>query len=313
MEFSETFELKRLVNSKKQFQDQSPLTKLLRSSRYSFTSSSNSQQNLIRLVNDSDESTCDNRKSLSTSHIELKFEPDFTYLQDAKKNNRTSFLTLQLNRQTTFATSKLSNSYKNSNIELSIYFFQSSFSLRITVPFEITARDTITKSILAYEQHGSIPLTLDQDYYDLWIADEDTFQPDFDYKIGRSQQISSLGVTCFSLCFKQNHPKLQLDCKSGSSALMQVQNNEKFFVKFFFESVSTVIQVKSEQQVIETLPILIKKFHIAGQFNPDLAEVKVLVKETGSECGLDLGLRFGEIKHKEFRLCKKVLADRPQV
>ena len=289
------------------------MTKLLKSSRYSFASTSNSQQNLIRLVNDSDASTCDYQKSLSASQIELKFEPDFTYLQDGKKNNRTSFLTLQLNRQTSFSSSKLSKYQKNSNINISIYFFQSSFSLKLTVPFEITARDTITKSILSYEKHGSTPLTLDQDYYDLWIADEDTFQPDFDYKIDPSQQISSLGVTSFCLCFKQNHPKLQLNSKSNSSVLRQVPNNESILVKFFFESVSTVIQVKTEQQVRETLPILIKKFHIADEFNPDLAAVKVLVKETGSECDLDLGLRFGEIRHQEFRLCRKVLADRPLV
>lgn len=303
MEFSEDFELARLSKSRKTSAD-------LIFSRLFKSRNSNTLHTIHENTENSPKSFELFPRVSSKEDIvsNLKFEKDSSYLNKAKHTQRSS-LTLLLQQP---ESGPVTNSGKALN--LVVLFFRTMNKIRITVPQEITAGDTIIKALLAFDKAGmgKLPHGLDSQGYDLWIADEESCLPDTDYTISPNTFVSLLGVKTFCICEKPDYRSSIFQSNNGSSLITKSSKPGSVHKRFFFENSSTVVAVKPESKLNEILITLWKKFYIVGDLNSSLFEFRVFVKEIGHECALDMELMIKELPDLDIRLYRKVLADMPQ-
>lgn len=303
MEFSEDFELARLSKSRKANTD-SILLKLFK----------NKNSNTLHAVHDNAENSFKSFEMFPRVHSKediassLKFEKDCSYLNKAKHAQRSSLtILLQQPEDESFT-------HSGKVLNLVILFFRTMNKIRITVPQEISAGDTIIKALLAFDKAGigKLPHGLDSQGYDIWIADEESCLPDTDYTISPNTFISLLGVKTFCICEKPDYRSSIFQSNNGSSLITKSSKQGIVHKRFFFENSSTVVAVKPESKLSEVLITLWKKFYILGDLNSSLFEFRVFVKEIGHECAVDLQLMIKELPDLDLRLYRKVLADTPQ-
>jgi len=306
MEFSEEFELARLSKSRK-LSTESILTKLAKA-RNSAT---------LHPVHEHTENSeykaksHSNKKSyngLEDKDSELKFEKDNSYLSRPKHVQRSS-LTLLL-QQPEGSPAR----YSGKLLNLAVYFFRTMNVIRLVVPQEITAADTVIKALLAFDKAGmgKLPHGLDSQGYELWIADEETCLPDTDYTISPNTFMALLSVKTLCICEKPDYRSSIFQSNNGSSLVTKNPKPGSIHARFFFENSSTVVAVKPESELREVLLTLWKKFFVFGNLNTNDFEFRVFVKEIGNECALDMGLMIKELSELDIRLYRKVLADSPQ-
>lgn len=307
MEFSEEFELTRLSKSRK-LSTESILSKLTK------------HRNLATLHTVHEYTEHSEKKSNSHSgrkiyndqedvESELKFEKDNSYLNKPKHAQRSSLTLLLQQPEGSFG------SFSGKLLNLVVYFFRTMNRIKLAVPQEITAADTIIKALLAYDRAGigKLPHGLDSQGYELWIADEETCLPDTDYTISANKFVALLGVKTLCICEKPDYRSSIYQSNNGSSLITKNAKPGSIHARFFFENSSTVVAVKPESELREVLIILWKKFYVFGNLNTNDFEFRVFIKEIGHECGLDMGLMIKELPGLDIRLYRKVLADSPQV
>lgn len=293
MEFSEYTELYRLVNSKSKGQDASPLTSLIHSVQSKIQKTKKTEQSrrgTMRVLSP----VCDSINNSESS--------DDSYLTGVKSRGKSLASASKLSVDTKVSAKSAHH------LKLKIFFFNKNNFLNITVPYEITVRDTIVKALIAYEKDHIYPLPngINEQGYDMYLVDEEYETPDTDFIIDHSSFIAPLKAKVFLICEK---PEFQGSIYNSYGSLLEKvkPGTDWKFVRFIYKNNSTVVKVKPEQKISDLLQILEKKF--SEKFSYNLIEFRVMVKENGGECVVNSELMFKELDHNEFWVYRKVLVD----
>ncbi|OMJ78719.1 hypothetical protein SteCoe_21396 [Stentor coeruleus] len=240
----------------------------------------------------------------------FSIEKDNSYLTERLPNRRSS-LTLSLSQP-----DELILSTPIKQLVLEVYFFRSPTKFKLIVPPEITVSGMLSKALQAYSKHiySNLPLGNNANTYQVWLAEEDTHLPDFDYALDQNIQVSKLGVTNFCVCEKTGCADIFSDKKLGIKSVkakkLTLKDKNLTLIKFHFKGSWTHLAVQKNWKLVNVLPILQRKFFFSGA-EKDF-EFRVFIKETGEECPVDMTLLIKDLGFSEIKLYRKKLADNPR-
>ncbi|OMJ66713.1 hypothetical protein SteCoe_36356 [Stentor coeruleus] len=241
----------------------------------------------------------------------FSIEKDNSYLTERPTNKRSSLTLLlsQPDEQT------LSTPIKQ--LVLEVYFFRSPIKFKLIVPPEITVSGMLRKALQAYSKYiySILPLGNNANAYQVWLPEEDTHLPDFDYALDQNIQISILGVSCFCVCEKIGCADIFSDKKPGirslkATNLTQMKDKNLTLIKFHFKGSWAHLAVQKNWRLANVLPILQRKFFFSGA-EKDF-EFRVFIQDTGEECPVDMTLLIKDLGFSEIKLYRKKLADNPR-
>lgn len=312
MEFSEVNELNRIAGSIMKSNRLNPFRsakKLSPLQHHHITK--NSPESLSKSPTLSNNPLLQGQVQKSCALPTFSIEKDNSYLTERFPNRRSS-LTLSLSQPDEFI---LSTPIKQ--LVLEVYFFRSPTKFKLIVPPEITVSGMLSKALQAYSKYiySSLPLGNNANAYQVWLADEDTHFPDFDYLLDQNIQVSKLGVSCFCVCEKTGCTDIFSDRKLSirsikAKNLTLVKDKNLTLVKFHFKGSWTHLAVQKNWKLANVLPILQRKFFFSGD-EKDF-EFRVFIQDTGEECPVDMTLLIKDLGFSEIKLYRKKLADNPQ-
>ncbi|OMJ91516.1 hypothetical protein SteCoe_5886 [Stentor coeruleus] len=247
--------------------------------------------------------------------LQVEKEDNFkeTYYESIAK---TSTLTQSIMEEARIPRDRRRSSDKTNNlIDLTIYFFATTDTMKISVPLTTTIEQLVGRIIATYlksDQQKTRPLPKGPivDAYQIWLIDEDSYFPDTDFTLEKTKTVKDLDTDKLAFCAVSGFGYNRSVSILGQSTVL-----EGMPLKVFYEDTWVIVGVDKKGTLRDTLSAISEKFSKFGYMNPNEFEfrVEVSLEDTieKEECILDIDFPISSLTGEELRLYKKIYKDTP--
>lgn len=265
--------------------------------------------------------TLDNNKSAQPASPLLQIDSPIEIERDEsyKRESPNSMRKLSSLTQSLMRTDLGKEDFLSSDmLQLKVFLFGSMNDLWVTVPKNATGEQLIAKIISIYSRSSKskdtpLPHGPTVEAYELYMVDDDTNLPEYDFLIDRKKRINDLGVDSLAFCVFR---KYSLDTKPKEIDDYPIERSGSGIqLKIDFEGNLVRILADPQTTLKDILRLVQEKNTSVGYLNPDDYQFKIEVSLEEvlqqEECIVDMNLQIKNLSTNDLKLSRRKFVDSP--